>query len=139
MVHERGTYVCIEGPAFSTRAESNLYRSWDVDVIGMTNLQEAKLAREAEICYATLAFVTDYDCWHDGEDDVSVEALLGNLRANQQAAGRILHDAIGGLPPRTEACGCGSALKSAIITARDAIGHEPRERLRPIVGRYLDS
>jgi len=136
-VHESGTYVCIEGPAFSTRAESRLYRSWDVDVIGMTNLQEAKLAREAEICYATLALVTDYDCWHESEDDVSVDGVLENLRANQQTAARILRESICMLPERGAGCGCGDALGKAIITSPEAIDSAARERLHPIVGRYL--
>jgi len=138
-VHDGGTYVCIEGPAFSTRAESRLYRSWDVDVIGMTNLQEAKLAREAEICYATLALVTDYDCWHEEEEDVSVEGVLGNLRANRQAAATILREAVALLPERRAGCGCADALRDAIITSRDAIPREAAERLAPIVGRYLES
>jgi 5'-methylthioadenosine phosphorylase len=137
-VHDGGTYVCIEGPTFSTRAESKLYRSWDVDVIGMTNLQEAKLAREAEICYATMALVTDYDCWHEQEDDVSVEGLLENLRVNQEVAARVLREALGRLPRRGGGCACGDALRDAIITARDSITVETSERLRPILGRYLD-
>ena len=136
-VHERGTYVCIEGPAFSTRAESRLYRSWDVDVIGMTNLQEAKLAREAEICYATLALVTDYDCWHEQEEDVSVDGVLANLRANQVVAARIIRETLGALPDQRRCCGCEDALRSAIITKPEAISAEMRERLEPIVGKYL--
>jgi 5'-methylthioadenosine phosphorylase len=137
-VHDSGTYVCIEGPAFSSRAESRLYRSWGADVIGMTNLQEAKLAREAEICYATLALVTDYDCWHDGEEDVSVAGVLDNLRANQQVAAGVLREAVRTLPARGAGCGCGDALRDAIITSRDAIPRETRERLQPLLGRYLD-
>jgi 5'-methylthioadenosine phosphorylase len=136
-VHDGGTYVCIEGPAFSSRAESRLYRSWGVDVIGMTNVQEAKLAREAEICYATLALVTDYDCWHDDEEDVSVEAVLGNLHANREIAARVLGEAVAELPPRGGRCGCGDALRDAIITEHGAIPERTRERLRPILGRYL--
>ncbi len=136
-LHDGGTYVCIEGPAFSTRAESRLYRSWDVDVIGMTNLQEAKLAREAEICYATLALVTDYDCWHEQEQDVSVDGVLDNLRANQVVAARIIRETLGKLPDRRRRCGCGDALRSAIITQHEAITAEMRERLQPIVGKYL--
>jgi 5'-methylthioadenosine phosphorylase len=136
--HDGGTYLCMEGPAFSTRAESQLYRSWGVDVIGMTNLQEAKLAREAEICYATLALVTDFDCWHDEEEDVSIQSVLDHLRANQQMAARVLREAVHRLPPRGAACRCGDALRDAIITARASIGPEVRKRLRPIVGRYLD-
>jgi 5'-methylthioadenosine phosphorylase len=136
-VHDGGTYVCIEGPAFSTRAESRLYRSWDVDVIGMTNLQEAKLAREAEICYATLALVTDYDCWHDREADVSVEGVLDNLRANQAVAARILGETLAALPDRRQRCDCGDALRAAIITKHEAISAEVRANLQPIVGKYL--
>jgi len=137
--HESGTYVCIEGPAFSTRAESNLYRAWGVDVIGMTNYQEARLAREAEICYATLALVTDYDCWHEEEDDVSVEAVLGNLHANAQNAAEILRSTIQDLPAERDGCPCVDALKYALITRPESVPAETRERLRPIVGRYLDS
>jgi 5'-methylthioadenosine phosphorylase len=136
-VHDGGTYICIEGPAFSTRAESRLYRSWGVDVIGMTNLQEAKLAREAEICYATLALVTDYDCWHEDEEDVSVGGVLENLAANARLAADILHEAIRTLPARRDGCGCSEALAHAIITPHEAIPREARERLRPIIGRYL--
>jgi 5'-methylthioadenosine phosphorylase len=138
-VHDGGTYACIEGPAFSTRAESHLYRSWGIDVIGMTNLHEAKLAREAEICYATLALVTDYDCWHDEADDVTVNGVLDNLRANRETAARVLRETLGRLPARGAGCGCGDALRDAIITAPDAIPPETRSRLRPLLGRYLDS
>ena len=138
-VHDGGVYLCMEGPAFSTRAESNLYRSWGVDVIGMTNLQEAKLAREAELCYATLALVTDYDCWHEEEEDVSVEALLENLRANSERAATIVRDVVRSLPEGRTSCDCGEALKSAIITPKEAVPPETRERLRLIVGRYLES
>ena len=137
-VHDGGTYLCIEGPAFSTRAESRLHRSWGVDVIGMTNVQEAKLAREAEICYATLALVTDYDCWHESEEDVSIQGVLDNLRANQRLAALVLRDVAERLPTRGAGCACGEALHDAIITAGAAIAPEARERLRPIVGRYLD-
>jgi 5'-methylthioadenosine phosphorylase len=135
--HDGGTYLCMEGPAFSTRAESALYRSWGVRVIGMTNLQEAKLAREAEICYATLALVTDYDCWHEDEEEVSVETLVDNLRANASLAGRVLRETVRSLPPRGQGCGCGEALRDAIITPLDAIPAETRERLAPILKRYL--
>ncbi len=136
--HPHGTYLCIEGPAFSSRAESALYRTWGVQVIGMTNLQEAKLAREAEICYATLALVTDYDCWHDDEDDVSVSGVLENLRANAEHAAEILRATIAALPAE-RACGCQDALEHAIITPREAIDAETRARLRPILGRYLET
>jgi 5'-methylthioadenosine phosphorylase len=134
--HDGGTYLCMEGPAFSTRAESRLYRGWGVDVIGMTNLQEAKLAREAEICYATLALVTDYDCWHEEEEDVSVEALLGNLRANAAIAERTLRGAVATLPLE-RGCGCVDALRFALITAPDAIPAAARERLAAILDKYL--
>jgi 5'-methylthioadenosine phosphorylase len=136
--HDGGTYVCIEGPAFSTRAESELYRSWDVDVIGMTNLQEAKLSREAEICYATLALVTDYDCWHEEEEDVSVGALLANLEANATAAAETLRDTLRRLPAVREGCPCVDALEHAMITAPAAIPDEVRRRLDPLIGKYLD-
>jgi len=136
--HDGGTYVCIEGPAFSTRAESNLYRSWDAAVIGMTNLQEARLCREAEICYATLALVTDYDCWHEEEEDVSVAALLENLKANAELAGGIVHDAVTRLHDE-RSCGCAGALAHAIITPADEIPLEARERLGPILGKYVES
>ena len=136
--HDGGIYLCMEGPAFSTRAESTLYRAWGVSVIGMTNLQEAKLSREAEICYATLALVTDYDCWHEGEADVSVEALIENLQANTALAAGVLKAAVRELPRGPRSCSCASALRHAIITPPDAVPDETRERLRPIVGRYLD-
>jgi 5'-methylthioadenosine phosphorylase len=131
-VHAEGTYLCMEGPAFSTRAESRLYRSWGMDVIGMTNLTEAKLAREAEICYATLALVTDYDCWHEEEEDVTVEALLANLRANSELAGLALHEAIEALP-RARTCACGSALQGALLTPRESIPPDTRKRLAAIL------
>ena len=111
-IHEGGTYVCIEGPQFSTRAESNLYRSWDVDVIGMTNLTEAKLAREAELCYVTMALVTDYDCWHESAEAVTVEAILAVLRANAEMAQRILRATVPRVAQRERTCGCASALPS---------------------------
>ncbi len=135
--HDGGTYLCMEGPAFSTRAESLLYRSWGVDVIGMTNLQEAKLAREAEICYATLALVTDYDCWHQDEEDVSVAALLDNLRANARLAADTLRDTVDALPESRDGCSCERALESAILTAKDAVPEATLQRLLPIVGRHL--
>src|SRR5579872_3464089 len=110
-----GTYVCMEGPQFSTRAESNLYRSWGADVIGMTNLQEAKLAREAEICYATVAMVTDYDCWREGHDDVTVEQVIRVLNTNSGNAARVVRQAVA-LLPRERLCKCGSALQYALMT-----------------------
>lgn len=136
-VHAGGTYVCIEGPQFSTRAESNLYRSWGVDVIGMTNLQEAKLAREAEICYATMALVTDYDCWHESAEDVSVEAILGYLRANAAMAQRILRASIARVATRERDCACRNALQFAIITDQAAIPAKVKADLAPIIGKYV--
>jgi len=135
--HDGGTYLCMEGPAFSTRAESQLYRSWGVDVIGMTNLTEAKLAREAEICYATLALVTDYDCWHEEEADVSVAGVLENLRANAALAAATLRAAVLALPDERTACGCGDALRYAIITPKEGITTEARARLGVLLDRYL--
>jgi 5'-methylthioadenosine phosphorylase len=135
--HDGGTYVCMEGPAFSTRAESQLYRSWGVDVIGMTNLTEAKLAREAEICYATLALVTDYDCWHEEEADVSVAGVLENLRANAALAAATLRAAVLGLPETRAACGCGDALRYAIITPQDEFAADARSRLGVLLDKYL--
>jgi len=136
-VHEGGTYVCMEGPQFSTRAESNLYRSWGADVIGMTNLQEAKLAREAEICYATMALVTDYDCWHETHESVSVETVLGYLRANATMAQSVLRNAIPKVAARTRDCACATALQFALITQKEHISPEARERLEPIIGKYV--
>jgi 5'-methylthioadenosine phosphorylase len=135
-VHQGGTYLCIQGPQFSTRAESRIYRSWGVDVIGMTNLQEAKLAREAEICYATMALVTDYDVWHDTEEDVNVDAVVKILLKNVETAKAIIRAAVGEIP-EVRACPCAHALKGAIITARDAVPEQVRRDLAPIVGRYL--
>ena len=135
-VHRGGTYVCMEGPQFSTLAESNLYRSWGMDVIGMTNLQEAKLAREAEICYATLALVTDYDCWHEGHDSVSVEMVVANLSKNALMAQRVVSETVSHLPvPRT--CECATALASAILTRPETIPEQTKEELAPIVGKYV--
>ncbi|HVR39441.1 MAG TPA: S-methyl-5'-thioadenosine phosphorylase [Thermoanaerobaculia bacterium] len=136
-VHDGGVYVCMEGPQFSTRAESLLYRSWNVDVIGMTNLQEAKLAREAEICYATMALVTDYDCWHESHEAVTVEQVLGYLRANAEMAQKILRGSIAGAANRKHDCGCATALQFAIITDRKAIPDQVKKDLAPIIGRYI--
>lgn len=138
-VHLGGTYVCMEGPQFSTRAESNLYRSWGADVIGMTNLTEAKLAREAEICYATMALVTDYDCWHPEHDDVDIEQILGYLRANATMAQTILRASIAGAAKRGRDCGCVNAMQYAILTDRDAIPLKLKADLAPLIGRYLNS
>ena len=136
-LHDGGTYVCIEGPQFSSRAESLVYRSWDVDVIGMTNAQEAKLAREAEICYATMAMVTDYDCWHEEEADVTVEAVVARLHDNAARAQAILARVLE-LIPAARPCHCATALRNAILTERAHIPEEARQRLRPIAGRHLD-
>jgi len=135
-VHRGGTYVCMEGPQFSTLAESRLYRSWGMDVIGMTNLQEAKLAREAEICYATLALVTDYDCWHEGHDDVTVDMIIATLSQNAVTAQAVVADAVARLPV-ARGCGCGSALGSAIITQPDLIPPDVKRDLAPIIGKYV--
>jgi len=135
-VHKGGTYVCMEGPQFSTLAESRLYRSWGADIIGMTNLQEAKLAREAEICYTTIALVTDYDCWHPDHDHVTVEMIIANLTQNAKTAQAIIAGAVGQLPfDRT--CECANALRFALITRPDAVPAQTRAELAPIVGRYL--
>jgi 5'-methylthioadenosine phosphorylase len=131
-----GTYVCMEGPQFSTRAESNLYRSWGANVIGMTNLQEAKLAREAEICYATAAMVTDYDCWREGHDDVTVEQIVAVLNQNAANACRVVASAVAAIP-RERACGCASALQFAILTSPDAIPAAARQKLDLLLGKYL--
>lgn len=136
-MHRGGTYLCIEGPQFSSRAESRIYRSWGVDVIGMTNLQEAKLCREAEICYSTLALVTDYDVWHETEQDVSVEAVVAILKQNAETAKAIIKAMVSSFPAGREGCLCESAMQDAIITTRDAIPADVRERLRPIIGKYI--
>ena len=135
-VHRGGTYVCMEGPQFSTLAESRLYRSWGLDIIGMTNLQEAKLAREAEICYCTIALVTDYDCWHPQHDQVTVEMIVANLTQNAKTAQSVIAGAVARLPfERT--CECATALQHAIITRRDAVPSETLRTLHPLVGKYL--
>jgi len=131
-----GTYVCMEGPQFSTRAESRLYRSWGADVIGMTNLTEAKLAREAELCYATLSLVTDYDAWRDSEEAVSVETVIAILGENAAAARRTMREAVARVDP-DRTCACRRALQYAILTDSAAVTEEAKSRLRPIVGKYL--
>jgi 5'-methylthioadenosine phosphorylase len=131
-----GTYICIEGPQFSTKAESNLYRSWGMDVIGMTNLQEAKLAREAELCYVTVAMVTDYDCWHPHHDEVTVDQIVAVLLKNAENACNVVREAVGAMP-KERTCQCGSALASAIITSKDAIPAATKEKLKLIIGRYV--
>ncbi len=133
--HRRGTYVNMEGPAFSTRAESNTYRAMGFDVIGMTNLAEAKLSREAEICYATMAMVTDYDCWHETEEDVTVAAILENLRRNADHAKAILKNAILAIPKKRE-CACSHALEYAILTDRKAIPAKKKKELSCLIGKY---
>jgi 5'-methylthioadenosine phosphorylase len=134
--HRGGTYICMEGPAFSTVAESNVYRSWGMDVIGMTNLQEAKLAREAEICYATLALVTDYDCWHPGHDAVTVETVIEYLNRNVRNAQLIMKQAVKSLAANPRTCKCGSALQSAIFTAPDLWPKATTVRLQAIIEKY---
>jgi 5'-methylthioadenosine phosphorylase len=131
-----GTYVCMEGPQFSTKAESNLYRSWGADVIGMTNLQEAKLAREAEICYATMAMVTDYDCWHPGHDAVTVEQIVRVLNTNAENAARVVKQAVA-LMPRERKCKCGSALQFAILTDPAKVPAATRQKLSLLLDKYL--
>ena len=135
-VFDGGTYVNMEGPAFSTKAESNVYRTLGFDVIGMTSLAEAKLCREAEICYQPMAMVTDYDCWHESEAAVTVEQVLGHLSANTALAQDILLELMRDLPD-TRDCACANALRNAIITARDAVPDDRRQALKPIIGRYL--
>ncbi|MCK5942394.1 MAG: S-methyl-5'-thioadenosine phosphorylase [Planctomycetes bacterium] len=137
VAHDGGTYLCMEGPLFSTRAESRLYRSWDVDVIGMTNLQEAKLAREAELAYATVALVTDYDCWHEVEGDVDVSAVLAVLKANADLAQQTVVElarAVGELDEPISAAGC---MEHAVMTAPDRITPDARRRLELLIGKYL--
>jgi 5'-methylthioadenosine phosphorylase len=138
VVHTGGTYVCMEGPQFSTLAESKLYRSWGADIIGMTNLQEAKLAREAEICYTTIALVTDYDCWHPDHDSVTVDMVISNLMHNAKTAQQIIALAVDALPFE-RSCECASALKYALITRPDAIPPQVRQDLAPLVGKYLQT
>jgi 5'-methylthioadenosine phosphorylase len=135
-VHRGGTYLCMEGPAFSTVAESNVYRSWGMDVIGMTNLQEAKLAREAEICYATLALVTDYDCWHPGHDAVTVDAVIEYLNKNVRNAQIIMQETVKILSGQQRTCKCGSALKNAIFTAPQLWPEETARKLEAIIKKY---
>jgi len=135
-VHRGGVYLCIEGPQFSSRGESLLYRQWGGDVIGMTNMPEAKLAREAELCYATMALVTDYDCWHSGEESVTVEMILATLHNNVAQAKRILRAAVPAAAG-TRSCPCGSALQYAIVTAPEKIPAALRKKLQPLIGKYL--
>jgi 5'-methylthioadenosine phosphorylase len=135
-VHKGGTYVCMEGPQFSTLAESKLYRAWGMDIIGMTNLQEAKLAREAEICYTTIALVTDYDCWHPDHDSVTVEMVMSILATNAATAQQIIAGAVERLPyERT--CECASALKYALVTRPEMVPDQVKKDLAPIIGKYI--
>lgn len=131
-----GVYLCMEGPAFSTKAESQLYRGWGMDVIGMTNLQEAKLAREAEICYVTIALVTDYDCWHESHEPVSADMIIANLQKNCQAAQSIIAQTVQDLS-YTRRCQCGEALKYALITDRAVVPADAKKRLECIIGKYF--
>ena len=139
-VHQGGTYVCIEGPNFSTRAESKIYRSWGVDIIGMTNLPESRLAREAEICYGTVALATDYDCWHDGHEDVSVEAVIAVIQKNVATAREIIKTAAAMIVQQRQQrkCPCAEALKFAIMTDKSLIPVETQQALEPIIGKYLN-
>ena len=135
-VKKGGTYLCMEGPAFSTLAESNVYRSWGMDIIGMTNLQEAKLAREAEICYVTIAMVTDYDCWHPDHDAVTVNDIIAHLVKNAENAAKVVQATVAAMPAARE-CKCGSALSHALLTDRTKIPDATKKKLELIVGKYL--
>jgi 5'-methylthioadenosine phosphorylase len=135
-IKKGGTYLCMEGPAFSTKAESNVYRSWGMDVIGMTNLQEAKLAREAEICYVTVAMVTDYDCWHPHHDAVTVNDIVANLMRNAENARRVVAEAVASMPA-ARGCQCGSALAHAIITDRKLVPAATRQKLGILIDKYF--
>jgi 5'-methylthioadenosine phosphorylase len=134
--HRGGTYVCMEGPQFSTLAESHTYRQLRFDVIGMTNLTEAKLAREAELCYATIAMITDYDCWHPQHDAVTVTEIIENLNRNTSNVQRVLHEAVAQLP-EDRACKCGAALAHAVLTDRKMISAATKKRLAPIISKYI--
>lgn len=134
-IHKGGTYVCMEGPMFSTKAESKIYRQWGVDVIGMTNLTEAKLAREAEICYATIALATDYDCWREGEEDVTADIIIANLLKNVDTAKKLIKNAVAKVPAAAD-CKCQHALKDAIVTASNLIPAKTKEKLDVIMGKY---
>ena len=135
-VHKGGTYVCMEGPQFSTLAESKLYRAWGMDIIGMTNLQEAKLAREAEICYTTIALVTDYDCWHPDHDSVTVDMVMSTLAKNASTAQQIIAGAVERLPYE-RICECASALKYALVTRPEMVPEQVKKDLAPIIGKYI--
>ena len=135
-IKKGGTYLCMEGPAFSTKAESNVYRSWGMDVIGMTNLQEAKLAREAEICYVTVAMVTDYDCWHPDHDAVTVNEIVANLKKNAENACRVVAEAVASIPA-ARGCQCGSALSHAILTDLQLVPATTRQKLGLLIDKYF--
>jgi 5'-methylthioadenosine phosphorylase len=135
-VHKGGTYICIEGPNFSTRAESNIFRNWGVDIIGMTNLPEARLAREAQMCYATIALATDYDCWYEGHDDVSVEAVVAVIHKNVAMAKKIVAQAVQMIAAERQ-CGCGQALQYAVMTDETQIPDQARQRLELLIGKTL--
>ncbi|MDD4941312.1 MAG: S-methyl-5'-thioadenosine phosphorylase [Candidatus Omnitrophica bacterium] len=135
-VHDGGTYITMEGPAFSTRAESNLYRSWGMDIIGMTNMSEAKLAREAEICYVTVAAVTDFDCWYQSAEEVTLEMVIDNLHKNVDRSKAIVRRMIRELPVE-RTCGCGAALQNAIVTDRSMIPEKLKKDLAPVIGKYI--
>src|SRR5436190_12839157 len=135
-VHRGGTYLCMDGPAFSTKAESNVYRAWGMDVIGMTNLQEAKLAREAEICHVTIAMVTDYDCWHAEHDAVTVNDIIANLMKNAENAAKVVAEAVARMP-EARSCKCGTALAHAIITDSKAVPDSTRKKLDLLIGKYF--
>jgi 5'-methylthioadenosine phosphorylase len=135
--HRGGTYLCIEGPQFSTRAESELYRAWGMDVIGMTNVHEARLAREAEICYVTLAMVTDYDCWHPAHESVTADQIIQNLVRNAATAKAVLRAALQRLPREPRTCECATALRSALVTAPELVPDKVKRELAPIIGRYM--
>ena len=136
-VHRGGTYLNMEGPAFSTKAESNLYRSWGMDIIGMTNMAEARLAREAEMCYATIAAVTDYDCWYESEESVTVDMIVENLRKNAENSKKLVVEVVRRLASAPSCCACAASLKYAIVTDRAAISAKIKKDLKPIIGKYI--
>jgi len=135
-VHRGGAYLCMEGPQFSTRAESLTYRTWDMDVIGMTNATEAKLAREAEICYSTIALATDYDCWHHSEEAVTVEAVLAVMKKNIETSKAMIREAVR-IVPEARSCGCGESLRNTIMTPEELIPVKAKKELMPIIGKYM--
>jgi len=135
--HKGGTYLNMEGPAFSTKAESHLYRSWGMDIIGMTNMAEARLAREAEMCYATIAAVTDYDCWYESEESVTVEMIVANLRKNAENSKKLVGEVVRRLGSVSSSCACSESLKYAIVTDKKAISAKIKKDLKPIIGKYI--